>query len=364
MSGASPAISLLRQAFEQSLAARFPAFAFRLPGGHTFYWGACAVDRLVTLGADRLPDEEEGFLFAPFDREALPTFFLPVRPVSVEELDPATLKALVTPVAEAEEAMPLSDTDYPSYERQAQTLVEAMARGELRKAVLSRTVTLPRPAVSDVELFVRLAARYPSAFVSWVHLPGGSRWIGATPETLLDYDGRELSTMALAGTRRAGSPGEWGQKEQDEQQIVADSIVASLAGCGLAPVVGSRFTRQAAQVEHLCTPVSVEGHLDREQLTRVLSALHPTPAVGGYPKEAAKEWIDRVETHRRRYYGGFLGPIGGDGVHLFVNLRCMEMNKRHVRLYVGGGLTAQSLPASEWSETEAKAQTLLSVLNG
>lgn len=364
MSGASSAISLLRQAFEQSLAARFPAFAFRLPGGHTFYWGACAVDRLVTLGADRLPDEGEGFLFAPFDREALPTLFFPVRPAPVEELAPATLKALVTPVAEAEEAMPLADTDYPSYERQAQTLVEAMARGELRKAVLSRTVTLPRPAVSDVELFVRLAARYPSAFVSWVHLPGGSRWIGATPETLLDYDGRELSTMALAGTRRAGSPGEWGQKEQDEQQIVADSIVASLAGCGLAPVVGSRFTRQAAQVEHLCTPVSVEGHLDREQLTRVLSALHPTPAVGGYPKEAAKEWIDRVEAHRRRYYGGFLGPIEGEGVRLFVNLRCMEMNKRHVRLYVGGGLTAQSLPASEWSETEAKAQTLLSVLNG
>lgn len=364
MSGASSAISLLRQAFEQSLAVRFPAFAFRLPGGHTFYWGACAADRLVTLDADRLPDEEEGFLFAPFGREALPTLFFPVRPAPVEELDPATLKALVTPVAEAEEAMPLADTDYPSYERQAQTLVGAMARGELRKAVLSRTVTLPRPAVSDVELFVRLAARYPSAFVSWVHLPGGSRWIGATPETLLDYDGRELSTMALAGTRRAGSPGEWGQKEQDEQQIVADSIVASLAGCGLAPVVGSRFTRKAAQVEHLCTPVSVEGHLDREQLTRVLSALHPTPAVGGYPKAAAKEWIDRVETHRRRYYGGFLGPIGGDGVHLFVNLRCMEMNKRHVRLYVGGGLTAQSLPASEWSETEAKAQTLLSVLNG
>lgn len=360
------AISCLRQAFERSLESRFPAYAFRLPGDSAFYWGACPAHELETLAGCTLPGEgREGFLFAPFDSGAFPSLFFPVKPVRAEAIDLEALNRCADSSVRADEGpMPVTDCDYPAYEQQALTLIGAMRRGELRKAVLSRTVTLRRPMLSDVELFLRLAAKYPAAFVSWVHLPGRGRWIGATPETLLDYDGRRLSTMALAGTRKAGTPGEWGTKEQEEQQIVADTIVAALERCGLDPVVGARFTRVAAQVEHLCTPVTVEGRLTDSQLNDILCALHPTPAVGGYPKEAAKVWIDRVEPHRRRYYGGYLGPVQADGMRLFVNLRCMEVDDGYVRLYVGGGLTAQSQPASEWCETEAKAQTLLSVING
>ena len=100
------------------------------------------------------------------------------------------------------------------------------------------------------------------------------------------------------------------------------------------------------------------------RLAEILSALHPTPAVGGYPKELAMEWIRRVEPHERRYYGGYLGPMFGEHVRLFVNLRCMEVDDSRLRLYVGGGLTDKSDPESEWKETEAKAQTLLSIING
>ena len=233
----------------------------------------------------------------------------------------------------------------------------------LKKAVLSRTVTLARPAVSDMQLILRLAAKYSSAFISWVHLPGRGRWIGATPETLLDYDGKVLSTMALAGTRRAGSEEPWGEKEVEEQQIVADYIVRSLEKEGFIPEVGARSTRVAGQVEHLCTPVSVPGNFDRRRLSDILNILHPTPAVGGYPKALAMEWIHRVEQHDRRYYGGYLGPVSRKKIRLFVNLRCMEVNDTTLKLYVGGGLTALSRPESEWKETEAKAQTLLSVIN-
>lgn len=364
MDNATSVASLLTQAFGQSLESRFPAFAFRLPGETTFYWGACAAGDVTALSEAGFPEGREGFLFAPFDHEEFPALFFPVKPMPVETIDREKLRSHAGLLAADDAAIPSSDSDYVSYARQAQTLIEAMSRGELRKAVLSRTVTLRRPPVSDAELFLRLAAKYPAAFVSWVHLPGRGRWIGATPETLLDYDGRVMSTMALAGTRKAGTPDEWGPKEQDEQQIVADSIVASLKSCGLTPITGDRFTRVAAQVEHLCTPITVEGPLSGDRLNDILCALHPTPAVGGYPKAIAKEWIDRVEPHRRRYYGGYLGPVRADGVRLFVNLRCLEANNSLLRLYVGGGLTAQSQPASEWCETEAKAQTLLSVING
>lgn len=71
-----------------------------------------------------------------------------------------------------------------------------------------------RPVVSDGQLFFRLAAKYDSAFVSWVNVPGVGQWIGATPETLLDCDGVSLTTMALAGTRKAGSEGAVGQKNK------------------------------------------------------------------------------------------------------------------------------------------------------
>lgn len=195
-------------------------------------------------------------------------------------------------------------------------------------------------------------------------MPGVRRWIGATPETLLDCDGVSLTTMALAGTRKAGAQGPWGQKEQEEQQIVTDYISKVFRDKGLEPIIGERFSRKAGQVEHLCTPISLKVGSANGRLAEILSALHPTPAVGGYPKELAMEWIRRVEPHERRYYGGYLGPMFGEHVRLFVNLRCMEVDDSRLRLYVGGGLTDKSDPKSEWKETEEKAQTLLSIING
>ena len=89
-------------------------------------------------------------------------------------------------------------------------------------------------------------------------MPGVGRWIGATPETLLDCDGVSLTTMALAGTRKAGAREPWGQKEQEEQQIVTDYISKVFRDKGLEPIIGERFSRKAGQVEHLCTPISLK----------------------------------------------------------------------------------------------------------
>ncbi len=237
-----------------------------------------------------------------------------------------------------------------------------MQRGEIKKAVLSRTVTVERPSLSDAEIFQRLSEKYPTAFVNWVHIPDVGRWIGATPETLLDYDGERVETMSLAGTRPAGTLGDWGEKEKEEQQIVTDYIFTHLQALSPQAKQGERFTRQAGQVEHLCTPIEAKGHFDSEALSRLVDALHPTPAVGGFPKAEALQFIQQVEPHDRKYYGGYCGFVAENKMRLFVNLRCMEMDDRYLRLYVGGGLTAQSQPESEWRETEAKAQTLLSVI--
>ena len=99
------------------------------------------------------------------------------------------------------------------------------------------------------------------------------------------------------------------------------------------------------------------------EVGRVLSALHPTPAVCGIPKQAALEFILNNESHERKYYSGFCGPLNMDGAtHLYVSLRCMEIMDNVCRLYAGGGLLIDSEEKREWEETKIKLNTMLNVL--
>ena len=144
MDNAASVISLLTQAIGQSLDSRFPAYAFRLPGETTFYWGSCSVGDMVALSDEGLSEGQEGFLFAPFDRGEFPSLFFPVKPMPAEAIDREQFKCHAGLLAADDATIPSVDCDYTSYSSQAQMLIEAMIRGELRKAVLSRTVTLRR----------------------------------------------------------------------------------------------------------------------------------------------------------------------------------------------------------------------------
>ena len=91
--------------------------------------------------------------------------------------------------------------------------------------------------------------------------------------------------------------------------------------------------------------------------------MHPTPAVCGLPKEAAKFFILQNEKYDRTYYSGFLGEINDDfDTELFVNLRCAKIEKNVAQIYVGGGITKESNPEKEWLETHLKTNTIKSIL--
>src|SRR6202021_687877 len=95
----------------------------------------------------------------------------------------------------------------------------------------------------------------------------------------------------------------------------------------------------------------------------LVSELHPTPAVCGIPLNDATQFIKETEGYDRGYYTGFLGPCNMDGkTELYVNLRCAELFADCINLYVGGGITKDSIPENEWEETEMKSKTLLSAL--
>jgi isochorismate synthase len=96
----------------------------------------------------------------------------------------------------------------------------------------------------------------------------------------------------------------------------------------------------------------------------LLLKLHPTPAVGGIPKNASLEFIKANEGYDREFYSGFLGPMDPKkGSRLYVNLRCLQLLEKDALLYAGAGITAGSNPESEWDETEHKLRTLLHPLS-
>ena len=96
----------------------------------------------------------------------------------------------------------------------------------------------------------------------------------------------------------------------------------------------------------------------------MLDLLHPTSAVCGMPKEFAKEFIRSHEKFDREFFSGYLGPVNLDEeTHLFVNLRCMQLNHSNATLYAGAGVTEDSIPHNEWVETQLKCDTLIDVLD-
>ena len=122
------------------------------------------------------------------------------------------------------------------------------------------------------------------------------------------------------------------------------------------------YTTQAADLVHLRTDFSFKLRPDAA-IGQLLSDLHPTPAVCGMPKDETKAFILANESNKRLYYSGFAGPLNLQGnTHIYVSLRCMQMQTGICNLYAGGGILKESTEESEWKETEAKLSTMRQLL--
>jgi len=258
-------------------------------------------------------------------------------------------------------------------------VLSKIEKGELVKTVLSRSKYVPLKALDVPDIFLKLIHAYPEAFAYiWYH-PEIGLWAGASPETLVSSRGLQFNTMSLAGTQKYQGKidVEWTEKEIKEQQIVTDHIVQVLSEYPLE--ISDRYTRKAGSLLHLCNDIS--GVLkSSDTLGNLISKLHPTPAVCGLPQNSARDFIIREEGYDRSFYTGFLGelncvkkkveghPDAKDEVpesHLFVNLRCMQLisgPNAGAMIYIGGGVTADSDPVSEWEETVDKSMVMKSIL--
>ena len=203
--------------------------------------------------------------------------------------------------------------------------------------------------------------QYPSAFCYLFYHPKVGTWLAATPETLFQSNGHNFQTMALAGTQPF-KEGEihWLSKEKEEQQIVTDTIVQQLQGYAEKIEVSAPKTVQAGKVMHLCT--IIKGKIKENKAFEIIQRLHPTPAVCGYPTKEARTFIIENELYNRQYYTGYCGWVSNNNQALYVNLRCMQITANETFLYVGGGITKDSIPEKEYEETQNKAQTMITIL--
>ena len=180
-------------------------------------------------------------------------------------------------------------------------------------------------------------------------------WIGASPELLLKENNQFIETVSLAGTK--AKEDDWTEKEYHEQQVVTDYIASTLKPYTAYIDVDGPFSVNAGFFEHLKSYISAQLN-DKTKLYDLLKALHPTPAVGGMPKDLSKDFILKNEGYDRSFYAGFMGYQNKIASEYFVNLRCAKIYSNKVNLYVGGGIMPDSVPEKEWHETELKSKTI------
>jgi isochorismate synthase len=289
----------------------------------------------------------------------------------VDELRPAAMPLLDPDPVERTRVASAAPPSH--FEQAVERAVERIRGGALEKIVLAREVRAHAPHPQDpAAVLGALRESFPACYCWCVGTPELA-FVGASPELLVRRDGQRAQTVALAGTtRRSADPAvddHLGQrllhstKEREEQAIVARRIERTLEPVSLWVASADEPVLVRVQnVQHLATPI-------RAQLAEPLAAvelaglLHPTPAVGGEPREAALPLIPALEGLDRGWYTGAVGwtDLSEDG-EFCVALRCALLRERIARLYSGNGIVRDSVAAEELAETEVKLQALLPLL--
>ena len=238
----------------------------------------------------------------------------------------------------------------------------AIERGDFEKLVLSRCHKLRlRSQISEAYLqglFKRACLKYPSAFVYVFSTAQSGVWFGCSPEVLVEGFEGSFHTVALAGTMPSGD-GVWSEKNRREQAVVADFVRNVLNNFSCKITESEPYSAEAGGIKHIKTDFNFS--IADDDILNAAFALHPTPAVCGVERDAARRFIEENEGYDRSCYAGITGVTGVD-THLYVNLRCVNFSGSEALLYAGGGLVKGSNAADEWSETESKLQTIMSII--
>ncbi len=326
------------------------------------------------------PDKESGAIWQGENREGEAVFSLR-RAVEQERGASDPLSAPQSDAkaeADAGNEIQVQVFPWPGFEEwQAQigSLQEAMHRGEVRKVVLARTLRLLSTRSWNAERAFQLLLRaFPHAHPFFFRFDEHSAFFGVTPERLARVENGILHTMALAGSLpRGATPEEDARLTQKlledarlrlEHQIVVEYIAQALQPLTRSLTFSDVQPLRLPNVQHL--QVHIQGLLrEGHDVLDVIQALHPTAALGGQPRQAALQWIERLEPFERGWYGAPLGWVDSEGNGDFlVALRCGWVRGRKALLFAGSGILPQSDARAEWEETALKFRPMLQALEG
>jgi isochorismate synthase len=263
---------------------------------------------------------------------------------------------------------------YQSWSDNIKDAVLKINSTDLEKVVLARVCELRSKERIDVCRALSYLNRNYDGCTRFLFEPRPYHaFYGATPELLVQTSGPQLSTMALAGSMpRGADPGEdstMGQrllsskKDRHEHALVINSIRRRLELLGAQLSIPDQPELYTLNyIHHLLTPIT--GYLKPSiGVLPLVEALHPTPALGGSPRDQALDFIRHTEPVPRGWYAGPIGWIDAnmDG-EFAVGIRSAVAQDRRVWLYAGAGIVADSDPEKEWLETALKFQPMFSAL--
>ncbi|CAH0286568.1 Salicylate biosynthesis isochorismate synthase [Peribacillus simplex] len=325
-----------------------PAFMLSIVGKQAYLTTnlLCSPDDSEKLFIDMI-NEREAFLFESLDSNGLGANSL----VMQREVEPEEWKRTV---AEAVQEIKTTDLD---------------------KIVLARELRLVfERSIDSGKVLEQLIAEQPLSYIFSLEA-GGDCFVGATPERLIKKQGNEVFSTCLAGSMGRGKDeqedvrlGEellHDQKNLQEHQYVVSMISNAFDSvCEKVMVPAEPKLMKNRHIQHLYTPVR---GLSKEGVTifEFVENLHPTPAMGGLPKDKAVVRIREMEGLERGFYAGPLGWVDTYGNGEFaVGIRSALIQNNEASLFAGCGVVEDSTPESEFRETGIKFNPMLSALGG
>ncbi len=251
--------------------------------------------------------------------------------------------------------------DQPNFNLWKQLVEKSLSlinKGELEKIVLARQTELQFR--DQVDPWHILSLLYPLGTVASLLLFQFSpeiAWISASPESLFLRQDRFIRSEALAGTKKK----EWSSKEQLELEITRKFIEERLLRCCDQLVHLKQQERSFGDISHLLQRINgslKEGVSDRQ----LISLLHPTPALSGYPQQIALSYLKEIEPFERGWYGGAMGETSLKKSSWAVGIRSLLIQGSTLYLFAGAGIVEGSKAGSEWEELERKIGHFMSYI--
>jgi menaquinone-specific isochorismate synthase len=270
----------------------------------------------------------------------------------------------------------LARTETPNFAlwtTQVHAALRKIENGELEKVVLAkRTILEFKDPLNPWAILKELQKKNENASLFAFQMDAEHTFLGASPEKLYTRRNQTLMTEALAGTRKRGADEAedlllenqllHDPKERREFDCVKRSIHTTLSPlCSSMQWEASDHILKTSTVQHLHNQMraTLLPHICDATL---LSQLHPTPAIGGLPRDQALTFLLSQEEFDRGWYASPLGWISADEADITVGIRSALIAGTKVHLFAGTGIVAGSDPQREWEELEHKISRFLQVL--